>query len=122
MSGTKLLVDTNILIYFLEGNPQYEKLADEVSAISVISEIEMLGHTGITTQQAKIIREFLDSFEIFELTPGIKEIAISLKQRQRLKLPDAVIAATAIYHNLVLFTSDKGFKKIKGLDLMLVEN
>lgn len=81
MSGTKLLADTNILIYFLEGNPQYEILADEVSAISVISEIEMLGHTGISTDQAKIIREFLDSFEIFELTPGIKEIAISLKQR-----------------------------------------
>jgi predicted nucleic acid-binding protein len=122
MSGTKLLADTNILIYFLEGNPQYEILADEVSAISVISEIEMLGHTGISTDQAKIIREFLDSFEIFELTPGIKEIAISLKQRQRLKLPDAVIAATAIYHDLVLFTSDRDFKKIKGLNLMLVEN
>ena len=122
MSGTKLLADTNILIYFLEGNPQYEILADEVSAISVISEIEMLGHTGISTDQAKIIREFLDSFEIFELTPGIKEIAISLKQRQRLKLPDAVIAATAIYHDLVLFISDRDFKKIKGLNLMLVEN
>jgi len=122
MSGTKLLADTNILIYFLEGNPQYEMLADEVSAISVISEIEMLGHTGIATDQAKIIREFLDSFEIFELTPGIKEIAISLKQQQRLKLPDAVIAATAIYHDLVLFTSDRDFKKIKGLNLMLVEN
>ena len=122
MSGTKLLADTNILIYFLEGNPQYEILADEVSAISVISEIEMLGHTGISTDQAKIIWEFLDSFEIFELTPGIKEIAISLKQRQRLKLPDAVIAATAIYHDLVLFTSDRDFKKIKGLNLMLVEN
>jgi len=122
MSGTKLLADTNILIYILEGNPQYETLADEVSAISVISEIEMLGHTGISTDQAKIIREFLDSFEIFELTPGIKEIAISLKQRQRLKLPDAVIAATAIYHDLVLFTSDRDFKKIKGLNLMLVEN
>lgn len=97
-------------------------MADEVSAISVISEIEMLGHTGISTDQAKIIREFLDSFEIFELTPGIKEIAISLKQRQRLKLPDAVIAATVIYHDLVLFTSDRDFKKIKGLNLMLVEN
>jgi predicted nucleic acid-binding protein len=121
MSGTRLLADTNALIYILEGHSQYQKLCDEISSISVISEIELLGYHGITQKEIKHIKLFLSSFEVFELTPGIKEIAIELKQKQRIKLPDAVIAATSIYHNLVLLTSDKEFSKIEGLDLILVD-
>jgi predicted nucleic acid-binding protein len=51
----------------------------------------------------------------------IKKIAIDLKQKYKLKLPDAIIAATAIHLELPFISSDADFKPIKELDLILLE-
>ena len=52
--------------------------------------------------------------------PDIKKISIELKQKQKIKLPDAVIAATAIYLDIPLLTYGSGFEKIKSLNLLLL--
>jgi predicted nucleic acid-binding protein len=51
----------------------------------------------------------------------IKQKVISLKQSYKIKLPDAIIAATAIVYNLPFITSDADFKKIKELQLIFLE-
>ena len=51
----------------------------------------------------------------------IKHLAISIKQQKRIKLPDAIIAATAIKNNVLLVTADKDFEKISDLDLLLMD-
>jgi predicted nucleic acid-binding protein len=51
----------------------------------------------------------------------INEITISLKQQYRIKLPDALIAATALHENIPLLTFDKDFVRIKELNLVLLE-
>lgn len=90
-------------------------------AVSVIGEIELLGWHKITTDETAIIRNLLDNCFIIELIPAIKEIAIRLKQKNKLKLPDAVVAATAIHLNVALLTADKAMAKIDGLIVLLLE-
>jgi predicted nucleic acid-binding protein len=48
-------------------------------------------------------------------------MAIELKQKQKIKLPDAIIAATSIFLNFPLFTADKYFSKIPNLDCVIIE-
>jgi predicted nucleic acid-binding protein len=51
----------------------------------------------------------------------LKAIVIAIRSKKKLKLPDAIIAATAIYHNTPLLTADKGFQNIDGLELIYYE-
>ena len=49
----------------------------------------------------------------------IKEITIEIRRRYRLKVPDAIIAASAFYAKLPLLTADKGFQKLEEVDVVL---
>jgi predicted nucleic acid-binding protein len=120
MSGIDFVADTNVLIYFLEGNKNLKSFQDNNFAVSVISEIEMLGWYKIAEEEKNIIRLFLDSCFVIELLPAIKEIAIGIRQKHKMKLPDAVVAATAIYLDAPLITADKQFSKIPNLKLLIV--
>ena len=51
---------------------------------------------------------------------NIKELTIDIRSKSKIKLPDAVIAATAIYFDLPLFTMDKGFNRIKDLNTVIL--
>jgi predicted nucleic acid-binding protein len=121
MNGIDFIIDTNIFIYAMEGHPALHKMLDCVPAISVISEIELLGKKGMSSQETFNIRQLLRGFNILGLTNGIKEIAIDLKQRYAIKVPDAIIAATAKYYEVTLITADKDFRKIVDLDISLVD-
>jgi predicted nucleic acid-binding protein len=56
-----------------------------------------------------------------DLATPIKEIAVELRLSKTLKLPDAIIAATSIYLDFPLFTYDKAFRKVKHLNVILLE-
>ncbi len=94
MSGIDSLTDTNFLIYLLEGRPETELFADFSFAVSFVSEIELLGKKGISEAEKLVIQELLDACFLIDLHPTIKAKAISLKQSHKIKLPDALIAAT----------------------------
>jgi predicted nucleic acid-binding protein len=57
---------------------------------------------------------------MFELTSDIRRLAIEIRQQVKIKTPDAIIAATSKYLNIPLITSDKDFKKIPGIELILL--
>lgn len=120
MSGIDILADTNFLIYLLEGHPETEPFADFSYAISFVTEIELLGKKGITESKKQVIQNLLDSCFIIDLHPSIKAKAIALKQAYRIKLPDALVAATSYYSGLPLLTADKGFAALPDLDLLLL--
>ncbi len=120
MNGSKYLVDTNVLLYVITGNKAVFKYINERFFISEITEIELLGNKGITDLQLKYRTKIIDNCTIVGLSEYIKRLTIQLKQNYSLKIPDAIIAATAIYLNLPLLTADKDFKKIKELDLILI--
>ncbi|MDR2937391.1 MAG: type II toxin-antitoxin system VapC family toxin [Prevotellaceae bacterium] len=120
MSGADILADTNVLIYAMEEHPAVKGLNLCAPAISVVSEIELLGKKGIPNKEATAIRELLSGYPIVPLSEDIKEIAILLKQKYSIKTPDAIIAATAKFLDLMLVTADKDFSRIEEIDVVLL--
>ena len=108
-------------MYVIAGNTAVISYINEEFYISEISEIELLGNKGITDIQLKYRSKIIDNCTVVGLSEYIKRITIQLKQSYTLKIPDAIIAATAIYLNIPLLTADKEFKKIKELDLILIK-
>ena len=120
MNSIDFLADTNFLIYLLEGRPETELFADFSFAVSFVTEIELLGRKDISETELQVIQELLDTCFVIDLQPAIKAKAISLKQSHKIKLPDALVAATSYESGLPWLTADKGFANLPGLDLLLL--
>lgn len=121
MNGIDFLADTNFLINISLKNSIVEPFIDFNIGISYISEIELIGVFSISKFQLSTSKELIKSCSVFEMNPKIKEQTILLKQKYKLKLPDAIIAATAIIYKLPFLTSDADFKNIKELNLIFLE-
>ena len=122
MNGNRVLVDTNTLIYFFNGHPKAIKALDGNNLfLSVITEIELLSYHGLSDNSIDGIKEFLLDCSVIEVLPKIKDFTIDLKRVKKIKLPDAIIAATAQFLQVELITFDKGFSNIPNLDLVLLE-
>ena len=121
MNGIDYMADTNALIYLLSGDSCMKSYLASYIGLSVISEIELLSFPGITSFEEQQIRSFIKDCTVLFLTENVKNKTIALRRSYKIKLPDAIIAATAIENNLQLITADKGFKQIAELDLALIE-
>ncbi len=118
----KYLFDSNILIYHLNGqlNQRGTDLLSEglsgAGAYSIISKIELLGFNQSESDDRQA-RLFLSSLQELELTSAIAEQTIQIRKARKLKLPDAVISATAIVNNLTIITRNTSdFDQILGLN------
>ena len=121
MSGDRIVSDTNPLIYLVDGNEEAGQHLDQRECwVSEITELEIFGKKNLRASDKKEIDLLLASCFIIDLQPGIKDIVKSLQQSTNLKLPDAIIAATALYLDLPLLTADRVFKQVAGLELMLL--
>jgi len=100
----RALFDTNILIDYLNGvdDAKTELARYERPAISVISWIEVLA--GTKTDVEAETRKFLAIFERVELNEAIADRAVALRRSAKMRVPDAIILATARVENLVLVT------------------
>jgi predicted nucleic acid-binding protein len=117
MNGNRILVDTNILIYFTLGFKQAEKyFFDFHPIVSFITELEVLSWTDFGEESLRETKSFLVDQIIIDYLPGMKNIIVGIRSKKLLKLPDAIIASTAIYLDIPLVSSDKSFKNVKGLD------
>ena len=121
MDVIDILIDTNVVIYTMEAHPAVKGLVLCSPAVSVISEIELLGKKGISAQEVADIRTLLKGFPIISVNEEIKETAILLKQKYAIKTPDAIIAATAKILGLTFITADKGFAKIEEMDIIVLD-
>lgn len=115
------LADTNILINLLEGDMRLLIYTEKLLAVSFISEIELLGMKNITKDQLRVSRSLLNNCINLPYSNDVKEIAIRLKQERKIALADSLIAATGIHYDLPILTFDKGFSKIPGINLFLIE-
>lgn len=121
MSGIDFLVDTNFLIFVSDESAIVAPFLDYNIGISYISEMELLGVFSISKNQKEAMKKILNQCNIFDCSNEIKELAIQLKQKYKIKLPDAIIAATAIVNQLPFVTADADFKVINELDLIFLE-
>ena len=114
MNGNNILVDTNILLYLLDGQDLAFQLTNNKSIfLSFISEIELLGFKKLTVKEEKQIRNLLNDNIIIDINAPIKQIAIDLRKKYALKIPDLIIAATSVYLDLPLISADAAFKNIE---------
>ncbi|MGV3614759.1 MAG: type II toxin-antitoxin system VapC family toxin [Fimbriimonas sp.] len=104
--GLSSVLDTNIVLYALRG-----ELADSLPTdgvpISVITEIELLGFPGLTPLEEKAIRSLISSLEVVPLDDRVKDEVIRLKRATRIRLPDAVVLASAVVTQSELLTNDR---------------
>jgi predicted nucleic acid-binding protein len=124
--GIKYLWDTNTVIYYLQQQFSLpaEKLIDDIlrdsgPSISVITEIELLCWAKPTERDLQVLHNFINDAQVFELEKDIKLKTAELRKSYKIKLPDAIIAATALSYNLTLLTRNvSDFKSIDGLSLI----
>ncbi len=94
-------MDTNALISFLQGNPKLRELTSSTSlGISIISVLEFLSFTGIKEPDKKLLLEFILKIDVTELASDnlqLLKIIIDIRANFKVKLPDAIIAGTAIH-------------------------
>lgn len=112
--GANAIFDTNIVIYLQKGLlarplPRGEYL------LSVISELELRSIHGLDAASQSWLNTFLSDITIVGLEEQIKEITVRLCRAHRLRLPDAIIAASALAHQATLLTHDQRLLAIPGL-------
>ena len=121
MDGNRLLVDTNIVLYALQGDMALAKLLDGQNLyISFITRIELLSYPKIDQASIDLIEDFLEQVPVVESNPVINADAITLRRATGREVPDSIIAASARFLGVRLMTADKDFKKLDNvLDLLL---
>lgn len=103
MSERALVADTSALIHFREGQRAAEKMLWGAELhISVATEIELLTMSVIKRTSADVIERLLSQCSIWDISPAIKDHCVRLRSVHRLKLADALIAATATSLDLPL--------------------
>ena len=113
MAENRFLLDTNTVIYLTtRGNSipiEIEKQLDKADLfISVISEIELYSKPEIMQTEEKNLRTFIsERISVIDLSIAVKKETISLRRNTKNKLPDCIVAATAIVLDAVLLTADK---------------
>lgn len=121
MSG-KLVLDTNIVMYLLNGdNTLSSMLQDTETYVSCITELELLSYHRLTDAERMTIEDLLSQCKIIDINKEIKEFTIRIRSSHRLKLPDAIIVATAQYLNLPLLTADKDLEKVNTVNIVIYQ-
>ena len=124
MNGTdKYLIDTNILIYFLQGEEVassfFKNIMDKELCISLINKIEVLAFPDLSENEEMEIKQFLLNFVTLNVDDPVAEETIRIRKMYKLKLGDALISATSIMHDAVLVSrNEKDFSKVDGLKFL----
>jgi predicted nucleic acid-binding protein len=118
MNGVNYLLDTNFILGMLKSTPEVieiltdRKLSASQCAYSAVTRMELLGFPGITSDEDALIRSTLSHFTYLAIDFAVEDRAIHLRRTRRVKLPDALIAATALCHGLQLLTLDTGLQSV----------
>ena len=110
-----MILDTNVLLYHVQGRLA-TPLAIGQYMVSFVTEIEVLSYPQISQAEETQLRQmFSADIAVVGLTDDIKERAIAVRRNHRLRLPDALIVATAIELSAELVTNDLALTKVAGL-------
>ena len=120
--GTDYLIDTNTVIYLLDDKLSavaktfLTGIVDDVCQLSVISQIELLSWQAPEAQSRVTLETFVRNCRIIDLSAAVVQQTIQLRQAHKMKLPDAVIAATALVNDWTLISrNDSDFRKVQAL-------
>ena len=123
MSGKRYLLYTNAVVALFQGNTQLMRRLQSAEwiGISIITQIEFLAFSGLNGKDKQLFNRFLQRVDVIGLDSEQRELidlVIGLRQQYGVKLPDAIIAATAIKCEANLITADRQFQKVQELDVV----
>lgn len=120
MNGNRILLDTNAVITLINEDEKILPLVSQAEfvAISIVTALEFLSFPHLSQKDKNLFEDFCTEVALIDIafanTSLVREIT-SLRQNNKIKLPDAVVAASAIIYNCVLITKDEAFKRIINL-------
>lgn len=124
MSGQiKIILDTNAVISILNGTVDADLSEYKEVFMSVITEIEFLSFDKISKAEVASFSVFKSRISTLYLNNQANLLGkiIDVRKKHKLKLPDAIIAATALVYNATLITNDKEFNKVAGLKIKSIK-
>ncbi len=123
MEQQNYLIDTNAVIDYLGnrlpslGTDFMNTVIDSIPIISVITQIELLGFNA-PNEEYTTLTDFVSDSRIIELNNSIVEMTIFLRKQHRIKLPDAIIAATALVYDLSIISRNVSDFSIENLRII----
>lgn len=124
-----ILCDTNILIEIYRGNTTIidtvKKIGQENIAVSDVTCAELL-YGARDKKELQTIRKDLNKLTVLPIQSSVSKLAVELVEKyalsHKLSLPDALIASTAIIHNIELYTLNiKDFRFLEDVKLVDVK-
>ena len=122
--GEQYLIDSNAAIDYLGGKLPasgisfMNKVVNDIYKISIITKIEMLGYNA-PEKDEHILIDFIESSLVLDLSDEVVTKTITLRKKHKIKIPDAIIAATAICFKLTLISrNETDFKNIPQLKII----
>ena len=117
----KMLIDSNIIIYAAQ--PAHSDLRNFIAqhspAVSAVSYVEVLGYYRLTAQDRQFFEAFFSAANVLSISQQVLTQATTLRQMKKMSLGDALVAGTALTHNLTLVTRNvTDFDWVGGLQLM----
>jgi predicted nucleic acid-binding protein len=116
-----MLLDSNIIIYSAkrEHADLRHFLSENLYSVSAVSRIEVLGYHLLAVEQREYLEKFFDAASILTISDSVVTQAVNLRQTKRMSVGDAIVAGTALAHQLDLVTRNvRDFSWIKGLSLI----
>jgi predicted nucleic acid-binding protein len=120
----RYLIDNNAISNFFSGRFSQKgmdfmaEVIDSTPTISVITKIEALSWISSDKSKEQIVKAFIEDALVLDLSSDVVAQCIVLRRSRKIKIPDAIIAATAIIHNLSLITNDAHFANIGNLPVI----
>lgn len=97
-----------------------DKQLDQEINLSIISKIELLSWTPPVAKDLLIVQKFTKEAIVFPIDESICDLAVAIRKLTKVKLPDILIAATAILNDFTLIAdNDKDFSKIQAINVGL---
>jgi predicted nucleic acid-binding protein len=116
---TKRVLDTNVALYMLSGQLA-RPLESAEFYVSVITELELLSYPQLSSAEEKHIHAFISEVSLVDLNAEIRSMTVRLRREYKLKLPDAIICATAMVLDAELLSNDEQLKKVSQLKVVTV--
>ncbi len=119
MNGSGYLLDTNAIIQFLKGNAELVSILSHADfiATSIIAEMEFLSFPRLEKYDVQLYQVFRSRIKVYDVPSedsAFTRLVVDARKRYGLKLPDAIVAATARTNNLSVLTADDHFRKMKS--------
>ena len=121
-------LDTNASIYYIRDDPKAAPFLqsildnpDLLVYVSTITEVELFGYPDLSDEEANTINTILQSVSLIPLESQIARAAGYIRRAYGIKIPDSVVAATALFTGSTLLTRNvRDFKKISQLSLQAI--